>query len=179
MTENEEDYATLFFTHIQMENEIKELWNEMQRIRNDPNIPQIIKFSILSKLFEVHNALDIESVRQQEDYMQSFLRELNLQELDAKPMTEGRLKVHVTQQMKKRSNPRSARSMSFGFVDPGAQTDRKSSIIPTTRLSGILVDRKIEIEERLAFLNMKGTITKEESEERFRLRKELQDLLKE
>ena len=178
MSEETKDYATLFFNHIQIENEIKEVWKEITRVRNDPSLSPIIKFSILSKLFEVHNSLDLESIREQEDYMASFLEELHLQELGVKPMTEGRLKCHIVTQMKRRTPARTTRSLSFGFFDPGIAPERRNTFA-TTRFSGILQDRKIEIEKRLQYLNIKGSLTPDEEKEKTELTNELVEIMKE
>ncbi|EAY07520.1 hypothetical protein TVAG_124930 [Trichomonas vaginalis G3] len=179
-TSQDMDYATLFFNHLQMENEIHEVWREMKLIREDPSLPDCIKFSLLQKLFEVHNALDLESTREQENYMSSFLQELRLPELGVRPMTEGKLKVHIMQHMSRRANP-NPRSLSFGFIDPGVQVEKRhnTTVLPSSNSgSGILLRRKSEIEFELRSMQMKGKLTPEESEEKLKLTRELSDIMK-
>lgn len=177
MNEEEKNYATLFFTHLQIENEIKELWKEIKAVRNDDSIPPPIKISILSRLFEVHNSLDIESIRQQEEYMEVFLNNLKLSEIGVRPLTEGRLKCHITEQIRKA--PRRQRTLSYGFSDPGVVLPerRNTTIIPIT--SGILVQRKQDIEQELLSLRLKGKLTEEELAHQRSLVKELQQILSE
>lgn len=172
------DYATLFFNHLMMENEIRGVWGEIKLIREDPTLPDCVKFSIIQKLFEVHNLLDVESTREQENYMSSFLEALNLAEIGAKPMTEGRLKVHINQQMRKPN--RNPRALSFGFYDPGVVVDKRqpSQISSNSSSSGILLDRKVEIEKQLRHFSFKGKLTESESQEKIKLSKELSDIMK-
>lgn len=153
-----ESSATTHFTHYHIEEEIKNLWKEMQQIRNDPSLPLQIKVSILQRLFIVNNELHIESLRQQELYFKHFLNELKVDEMNATILTEGLLKCHLNRAIERKRLTK--RSASHCFIDPGVVEDegltRRSSLNnPSPTFCGILEDRNAALREelkRLAFI---------------------------
>ncbi|KAK8881788.1 hypothetical protein M9Y10_044424 [Tritrichomonas musculus] len=163
--ENENDVATLFFTQLKVENEIQNIRQKIKTIRNDSSIPEPIRALELSRLFEVHNKLEIEFMRQQEDYLRKFLVSLKLDELDVKPLSEGTLKCHI---LKQAGNRRvKGRSKSSGFID--AFSDQSKDYSTDREIvfsSDILVQRKSEINFELRRLSFKESLTPEEKRRR-------------
>lgn len=165
---NQNDIATLFFTELKVESEIQKIRQKIKAVRVDTSLPDPIRDLELARLFEVHNMLEVEFMRQQEDYLKQFLQSLNLEEIKVKPMSEGTLKCHLLQQTS--INRQKNRSKSSGFID--AFSD--GNINPDGQMalsSDIISQRKSEINFELRKLSFKETLTPEEKQKR-------QDLLK-
>ena len=173
--ESETDIATLFFTQLKIEDEIHSIWKRIQEIRNDKSIPETIRDLELARLFEVNNRLEIESLRLQEDYMTNFVRSLRFEELDIKPLTEGKLKCHLMQKLNK-SKPR-PRATSSGFIDSmsdyASNEDYGSLPQANSFRSDILTERRSEIRTELRRLSFKDTLTAEEKQRRQELVRQL------
>ncbi|KAH0792948.1 hypothetical protein GPJ56_003212 [Histomonas meleagridis] len=150
----------------------------MISIRKDSMIPNQIKTLEIMRLLEVHNTLEIESIRQQEEYMKCFLESLKLEEIGARPMTEGRLKCHIAPTLAKKLKPR---AISYGFCDtysdkPPEEKQRALSATVSQSFmqsSGILVQRKVEINRELAMMSQKAKLTEDEEKHRKELADEL------
>jgi hypothetical protein len=141
--------ATLLFAHIAIEAEIHKVWKEISEIRVNPDISDPRKSCPILRLREVHNRLEIESMRQQDDYLQQFLKSLKLDEIGARPMTGGKRKCHLTQQFWR----------------------------PTPLVSsGILVARRKAIRDELTAIARKPQISAEGEERRHVLSAELRAL---
>lgn len=177
----ESDTATLLFTRMMLEQEIKNVQKRITTVRNDPNMSDVIKSIELVRLFEVVNNLEVEATRKQEEYMQVFLGSLKLEEIGAKPMFEGRCqRCHLSQQVKPRKI--TPRTISCGFYDsycdkPGRMPVSMSSN-SVNRASGILTQRRGEIRDELMRLNYKSELTSEESQRQKELTAELQNITK-
>jgi hypothetical protein len=169
------DPATLLFTHMAIETEIRQLWKQISEVRARPDLSDAAKSAAILRLLQVHNRLEVESMRQQEDYMQVFLASLKLDEIGARPMIEGRLKCHLTQQFCRKVKPR---AVSHGFFDN--YSDKQGKIGPAAALprppSGILLDRRREIREELAKLARKEKLSEDEEGRRKALSAELRSI---
>lgn len=157
------DIATLFFTELKVEGEIQKIRQRIKSVRADKSIPEPIRNLELARLFEVHNMLEIEFMRQQEDYLKQFLLSLNLDEMKVKPLSEGTLKCHLLQQTGVIRSKN--RSKSSGFID--AFNDQ--NIFPDGQMalsSDIISKRKSEINFELRKLSFKETLTPEEKKKR-------------
>ncbi|OHT06740.1 hypothetical protein TRFO_05407 [Tritrichomonas foetus] len=162
------DIATLLFTHMKVENEIRNVWAEIKRVREDASLPEPIRNIELARLFEVHNELEIESIRQQENYMKNYLKSLNLDEMNVKPITEGKLKCHLIQQMPKRIKQRAT---SYGFFDsysdhPEKKPTNSSSSSFIAHQSDIITQRRVEIKQELRRMSFRQQLTPEEATRR-------------
>jgi hypothetical protein len=169
------DPATLLFTHIAIEAEIRKVWKQMSEIQANPDISDPRKACAILRLIEVHNRLEIESMRQQEDYLQEFLKSLKLDEIGARPLTEGKLKCHLTQQFCRQNKPR---SVSQGFFDSFSDKSGRPtppSLMPRVS-SGILVARRKAIRDELTAIARKPHISAEDEERRRVLSAELRAL---
>jgi hypothetical protein len=169
------DPATLLFTHMSIESEIRQLWKQISDVRANPDLPDAAKSAAVVRLLHVSNRLEVESMRQQEDYMQAFLASLKLEEIGARPMIEGRLKCHLTQQFSRRLKQR---ALSTGFVDSFSD---KQGTIPSVAVlprppSGILLDRRKEIREELAKLARKAKLSEDDEIRRKALTAELRSI---
>lgn len=158
------DIATLFFTELKVEGEIQKIRQRIKEVRADNSIPEPIRDLELARLFEVHNSLEVEFMRQQEDYLKQFLLSLNLDEMKVKPISEGTLKCHLLQQTGT-LNRQKNRSKSSGFID--AFSD--SNMFPDGQMalsSDIISQRKSEINFELRKLSFKEKLTPEEKQKR-------------
>lgn len=171
------EVATSTFTHLAIETQIHELWKEISKARLDTSKLEAIKDWELVRLIEVHNKLDIESIRQQEKHLKLLLDSLHLEQIGAKVTITGGLKAHVTPSFPKKSIKKKSASISSftGFVDPMYEaTESLASIHNQT--SEILLERKREINQTLILLARKKRLTSEEMELRNKLICELKEL---
>lgn len=176
----ETDTATLLFTRMMLEQEIKEVQKRITTVRNDPNMSDVIKSIELVRLFEVVNSLEVEATRKQEEYMQVFLTSLKLEDIGAKPMFEGRgQRCHLSQQIVRKPLPR---TISCGFYDSYCDKPDKMPTSTAThsvnRASGILVQRRGEIRGELMRLNNKKGLTSEEEQLQKDLTSQLHEITK-
>ena len=162
--DGENDVATLFFTQLKIEGEIQNIRQKIIVVRNDESLPDPIKNIELNRLFEVHNKLEIEFQRLQEDYLKKFVLSLNLDEMNVKPFSEGTLKYHFMQQNKSRF-PKN-RSKSSGFIDSFSDQNNSISDRDLTFSSDILCQRKSEINTELRTLSFKESLTPQEKRRR-------------
>ena len=167
----EKDTATLSFTNMKVENEIKEIWEEIKLVRNDVSIPEPIRAVELARLFDVQNDLVIESTYEQESYLKLLLKSLDLDNIGGRPMTDGKLKCHLMPQRKQKMK---SRSTSCGFIDNISNQDQNNSGISKSNSfgcnsSGILLQTKSDIRFDLLKLSTKKNLTKEEMEEKEKL----------
>jgi phosphoglycerate-specific signal transduction histidine kinase len=162
---------------MKIEDEIHEVWAQIRQIRNDPAIPDPLKALALVRLFEVHNALDIECARQQEAYMQLFLTTLKLDELGARPTVEGLLKCHINQQVGRKIKPR---SVSCGFRDAGIERPEKTGgscgEMDARQESQLLRQRRLAIQSELRGLLKKKPLSQDDIARRQKLEEELRSL---
>ena len=181
MIDEMKDPATLYFTHLKVEEQIKKIESKITDIRFDSMIPNQIKTLEIMRLLEVHNTLEVESIRQQEEYMNCFLESLKLDEIGARPMTEGRLKCHIAPNLAKKPKPR---AISYGFCDPYSDKppeEKQRALSATSSLSflqgsGILIQRKTEINTELAMMSQKSKLTSDEEKHRKELADELRQI---
>lgn len=173
------DPATLYFTHIQLEEQIRNVRNEILRIRNDDSVPLQIRIFEILRLFDVLSELEVESTRQQEDYLVLFLSSLQLSDINCKPMTEGKLRCHITQSLAKRTKQR---AVSYGFYDNYADKgglERDGFVFPSGGASGILIERRKEINKELAEMSQSDGKSAATARRRRELANELHEIEKE
>lgn len=168
------DSATLYFTQIQLEREIKEIWNEIKIIKNDQTLNPELRDLELVRLFDVYNFLEIEFIRQQEEYMSIFVQSLKLEEIEAKAIAEGKLKAHITRHTARKAGKR---AVTYGFYDPGLASTPSSVSLDKysggSNASEILVERRVEIKRKLKDLAQKRGLTYREKKEQDELISEL------
>ncbi|OHT04567.1 hypothetical protein TRFO_27884 [Tritrichomonas foetus] len=178
------DRATSYFIQKQLRKQIKEIWREIEIIRYDICIPESIKSIEIARLFEVQNDLETELCIQEETSFSTFLKELNLNEMDVKPMKEGYLKCHILSQIRPNKQNTQTRASSMGFIDnfPDPLYNVANSTVPLSRsrhsfyASDILYNRKREIQIELAILSQKNKLSNEETAHRKKLICELRKL---
>lgn len=170
------DVATLLFTHMMIEKEIHDVWKQIQAVKEDTSLSPGLKSIELVRLFEVHNRLEVESTRQQEEYMKQFLISLNLEEIGAKPTIEGRLKCHFQQQVSPRTMSKS-RTMSYGFYDSFSDKPElaKHAQLPR-KSSDLILQQRSEIRGELAVLMHKRELSKGEDQRRKELANQLRSI---
>lgn len=172
----DKDVATLLFTHMMIEKEIQDLWKQIQAVKNDTALSPALKAMDLVRLFEVHNRLEVESTRQQEDYMKEFLQSLKLEDLGCRPTVEGRLKCHFTERVAPRTMPKS-KTLSFGFFDSFSDKPELAKKAQLTRkASDILVQQRSDIRDELAVLMHKRELSKGEDQRRKELANQLKSI---
>jgi hypothetical protein len=162
--------ATLWFTQLAILDELGDVRKQMVAVRADRSLTDSHRVTHLVRLFEVHNRLEVELIRQQEQYLKSHLESLKLADIGAKPMLEGKLKCHVTQT----SSRFQKRAVSYGFFDQGA----RDIPVMDSASSGILLDRRREIREELYALQEKVMKTAEDEEHIRRLQADLRAITK-
>jgi hypothetical protein len=108
----EDNIATVEFNRIWIENEIRFVWNQIKLTREDPAISKPVKVAELVRLFEVQNALEVEMMRHEEKYLSLLLQSLNLEDLNAQSMLEGKRKCHLTEARQTKPNKGRAESLS-------------------------------------------------------------------
>jgi hypothetical protein len=151
-----DNLATLFFNHIAIESELREVRNQMQQVSSDPSIPAPLKALSLVRLLEVYTALEVECSRQQEAYMQAFLTILKLDELGARPITDGPLKCHLNQTVTRKQKPRSGSCITFR--DPAFELRERPGSCGDQE-SQILSQKRRDLRAELAQLNRKKPLT--------------------
>jgi hypothetical protein len=132
----------------------------MPQVSPDSSVPAALKALSLVWLLELHGALDVECSRQQEVDMQAFLASLELDELGARPITEGLLKCHLNQIVKRKQKPRSVSWITFR--DPAFEMpDRAGSGGEDAgrRGSQILSQRWMELRAELAQFKRKKPLS--------------------
>lgn len=171
------DVATLLFTHMHIENEIKDVWKQIRAVKDNTSMSPALKAIELVRLFEVHNRLEVESTRQQEDYMKEFLQSLKLDELGVRPTVEGRLKCHFTQKVAPRTMTKS-KTLSFGFFDSFSDKPElaKKAQQLQRKASDILVQQRVDIRDELAVLMHKRELSKGEDQRRKELANQLRTI---
>ena len=173
------DTATLHFTYMKVEDEIRRVWDMIRSVRSDDKLPDPIRDLELARLFEVQNTLVVESLRQQEVYMKNFLRSLNLNELGVRPITEGNLKTHLMQQMPKK-NPNKPRATSFGFFDSYSDNpeQRANQMFAGSQMhaSDIIVNRRRELRQEIRRLSFRESLTLDERKRKDELAKQLRKI---
>jgi hypothetical protein len=157
-----------------IESEIHRLWKQITEVRENPNLSDGHKSQIILRLMEVHNRLEVESMRQQEDYFREFLKSLKLDEIGARPMTEGKLKCHLTQQFRSAQKPR---SVSLGFYDSFSDKPGLAGTPHFPRApSGILANQRQAIRDELALIARRFPLSVDDEERRRVLSGQLQRL---
>ena len=179
------EVATTTFTYFSLETEMEHLRQEMQQIREAPTLQGVspeIRDWWLSCLMEIHNAMDVESVRQQEKHLQLLMDSLQLDGIGAKASILGGLKAQITevdssrppQSLSPPPQPQPDQptvTVQGGFVDPlyGSGPAMGSA-------SAILLAHKKEVTQRLIVLNRKSRLTGEEEAEKKELIEELRKI---
>ena len=177
MTSADPEVATTTFTYLALESELKKLRDEMRNARDDNGVPEPIRDWNLAVLMELHNRLDVESVRQQERHLQLLLNSLQLEGIGGKLAILGGLKARVTEANSDAFNhvtPSGSDTtpITCGFVDPLYG----SGSSPMGSTSGILLAQKKEVTQKLILLNRKPKLTPEEEREKKELIAELRKI---
>ena len=84
---------------ISIEQEIHKLWDTIRSVRNSPTYCTESRDVELLRLMEVHDALDIEQQKEQENRMREFLDSLKLEEINAVSYLQGGVKCRVDQKV--------------------------------------------------------------------------------
>ncbi|OHT04281.1 hypothetical protein TRFO_28273 [Tritrichomonas foetus] len=182
--------ATSAFTELAIEDQIRNVWKEIESIRNmkckTPHEKAIQDWQIL-RLMEVHNRLDIETTRQQENHLKQLMNMLKLDEIDAKVSAAG-IKAKIMPEMSNKNNSSTTETIftvrdkddkapiiTDGFVDPMYKFNDAIAAI-ASQSSSILIERKREINKNLIILNHKRHLTHEEMKTQKHLMAELRAL---
>lgn len=179
------EVATTTFTYFSLETEMQNIREMIKTTRENPSLDGLspeIRDWWLSCLMELHNTLDVESVRQQERHLQLLMNSLQLEAIGAKASILGGLKAHLTEASSdayKAPRPVSppqatsepAIAVQGGFVDPlyGSGPAMGSA-------SAILLAHKKELTQRLIVLNRKSRLTSDEEAEKKQLIEELRKI---
>ena len=180
------EVATTTFTYFSLETEMQHIREMIKTTRENPSLEGLspeIRDWWLSCLMELHNTLDVESVRQQEKHLQLLMNSLQLEAIGAKASILGGLKAHLTEASSdayKAPRPVSpppqatsepAIAVQGGFVDPlyGSGPAMGSA-------SAILLAHKKELTQRLIVLNRKSRLTSDEEAEKKQLIEELRKI---
>lgn len=171
------DAATIYFTEIQLQKEIRDVFAEIKLVRNDMTIPDVFRDLELCRLFDLYNNLGVELVRLQEQCLDVFLNELQLDDIGANLKTDGKLKVHVLKKDAVVKAP--MRSVSYGFIDPIYQDQQiPTSMTSVSSASNILLDRKRTIKEELYILSRKDCLSDSEKIKQSNLLNDLRSINK-
>ena len=152
---------------LALEEEIKKVWEDLARARDEVGVRDQLKAWQLVRLMEVHNQLDIEAQRQTEAYFRELVGNLRLEEIGGRPSILSGVKCKISggKEQKNRANLKRHNTVGvFSHLGHSEQAEKEN------------LERKQKIHSELMVLSRKESLSEEDLVYKSQLMDELRRL---